>query len=99
MPPMIAPTADPAPIRPASPRIPFALDRLGDGATHRVGPPVDRHLVEGERERAFAIGPRGAVDGADDPAHHRAGRDEDAIPVRQVHDRRRLEPILDLGVV
>ena len=75
----------------------FALERLRHRGADRVRAAVDRHAVERDRHRALAVGARGLVDRADDAAHRRSRRHEDAAAlVTQVDHRRRLEAILDL---
>src|SRR4029077_4877702 len=51
----------------------FALERLADRAAHRIGAPVDAHLVERDGEAALAIGARRLVHRANDAARPRAG--------------------------
>ena len=96
MPPMIAPTADPAPMLPDFSLDAFALERLRDRAAHRIVAAAHGNLIERDRQTALPIGARRLVNGADDAAHHGTGWNQHAVPVVNVDDRRRFEPILDL---
>ena len=53
----------------------FALERLRDGAAHRIVAAANRDLIERDRQAALAVGPARLVDRADDAAHDRAGRE------------------------
>ena len=74
----------------------LAFNRLRHGAAHRVGAAVDCHLVEAHRHPRGAVGASGGLDGRDDAAHHRAGRNRGPAVDVQIDERRPLEPILDL---
>ena len=67
-----------------------------DGGADRVRASADLDLIEDDVEAALPLDVAGLVHGADDAAHHRAGRHEHATALHQVDHRRRLEAILDL---
>src|SRR3954462_10090304 len=73
---------------------PLALERLGDGAAHRIVAAVDRQLVERHREAALALHAGRLRDAADDAADRGTGRNEDVVALEQVRDGDRFEPLL-----
>ena len=93
---MIAPTPAPAPILPASPLMPFALDRLRHRGVDRIAPAADRDLIERDRQAALAVGARRLVDRADDAAQRRARGNQHVVALIEIDHRRRGEAILDL---
>src|SRR3954454_11856523 len=72
---------------PGLPLYPLALERLGDGAAHRIVAAVDRDLVERHRQAALALCAGRIRDTADHPADGGTGRDEDFVSLEQIRDR------------
>ena len=57
----------------------LALERFGHRRAHRIGTVADREPVERHRQAARALDAPGLLDRADDAAHDRAGRHDDAV--------------------
>ena len=96
MPPMIAPMPAPA----ADPRClaldPFALERLCDGATHRVIPAANRELVERDGQAAFSISSTCFVHRTDYTAQDRTRRNQHVVATIEIGNGRRFEPLFNL---